>query len=86
VISPTSVNWTMLNTLRALPGPSAMAPPASLLAITSAANLKPAVLRPVLDELVKCGFVREYVTQYGRSYARTAKGDARILEVKSWLR
>lgn len=86
MISPTSVNWTMLNALRAMPGPAAMMPPASLLAITGAANLKPAVLRPVLDELIKCGLVREYVTQHGRSYARTANGDARILEVKTWLR
>ncbi|PWC39748.1 hypothetical protein [Azospirillum sp. TSO35-2] len=86
MISPTSVNWTMLNTLRAMPGPEAMMPPASLLTITRATSLKPAVVRPMLDELIKQGFVREYVTHCGKQYARTSEGDQRILEVKGWLR
>lgn len=84
--SPLSVNWTTLTTLRATPGPSIMVPPAPLLAITKATNLKPAVVRPVLEELVKQGCVREYQTLYGKSYARTEQGDRRIREVKEWLR
>ncbi|MDQ2104326.1 hypothetical protein [Azospirillum isscasi] len=76
----------MLNTLRAMPGPEATAPPVSLLAITKAASLKPAVVRPALCELVRQGFVREYATQCGKQYARTEKGDRRILEIKGWLR
>ena len=76
----------MLNTLRAMPGPEAMTPPASLLAITKAASLKPVVVRPVLGELIRQGFVREYATQCGTHYARTTRGDQRILEVKGWLR
>ena len=86
MISPTSVNWTMLNMLRAMPGPEAMTPPASLLAITKAASLKPAVVRPALCELIRQGFVREYATHCGKHYARTTKGDQRILEIKGWLR
>ncbi|QCO05828.1 hypothetical protein D3867_28510 (plasmid) [Azospirillum argentinense] len=86
MISPTSVNWTMLNTLRAMPGPEATTPPVSLLAITKAASLKPAAVRPALCELVRQGFVQEYATQCGKQYARTKKGNQRILEIKGWLR
>ena len=86
MMSPMSVNWTTLTTLRATPGPSITVPPATLLAITRSTNLKPAVVRPALEELVKQGCVREYQTQYGKCYARTAEGDQRIREVKDWLR
>ena len=86
MISPTSVNWTMLNTLRAMPGPEAMTPPASLLAITKASSLKPTVVRPALGELVRQGLAREYATQCGKQYARTVKGNQQILQIKSWLR
>jgi len=84
--SPIPVSWTTLTTLRATPGPSVMVPPASLIAITKTTNLKPAVVRPALEELIKLGCVREYQTQYGKSYARTSQGDQRIREVKEWLR
>ncbi|WP_431855257.1 hypothetical protein [Azospirillum sp.] len=86
MMSPLSVNWTTLTTLRATPGPSITIPPATLLAITQATNLKPAVVRPALEELVREGCVREYQTQYGKSYARTQQGDQRIREVREWLR
>ena len=84
--SPMTVNWTTLTTLRATPGPDFMLPPASLLAITRSTNLKPGIVRPALEELVKQGCVREYETQYGKSYARTHEGDQRIRQVKDWLR
>lgn len=86
MISPTSVDWTSLNTLRATPGPEVTALPASFLSITRAANLKPAVVRPVLDGLLRQGYVREYETQYGKAYARTPEGNQRIREVREWLR
>lgn len=86
MISPTSVNWTMLNTLRAMPGPEATTPPVSLLAITKAASLKPAAVRPALCELVRQGFVQEYTTQCGKQYARTKEGNQRISEIKGWFR
>lgn len=86
MLSPLSVNWTTLTTLRATPGPSIMIPPASLLDITQATSLKPAVVRPVLEALIREGCVREYQTQYGKSYARTEQGDRRIREVREWLR
>lgn len=86
MISPTSVDWTSINTLRATPGPEVMALPASLLAITRAAKLKPAVVRPAMEILLRQGYVREYQTQYGKAYARTAQGNQRILEVREWLR
>lgn len=86
MISPMSVNWTTLNTLRATAGPSITVPPTSLLTITRTTRLKTAVVRAVLEELVKDGSVREYQTQYGKSYARTARGEERIRAVKEWLR
>ncbi len=86
MISPMPVNWTTLTTLRATPGPSIMVPPASLLAITKTTNLKPAIVRPALEELIREGCVREYRTQYGKSYARTTRGEQRIREVREWLR
>jgi hypothetical protein len=86
MISPTSVDWTSLNTLRATPGPEVMALPASLLDITRMANLKPAVVRPVMEILLRQGYVREYQTQFGKAYARTPQGNQRIREVKEWLR
>ncbi|MGQ9370226.1 hypothetical protein [Azospirillum sp. ST 5-10] len=86
MISPTSVDWATLNTLRATPGPGVLTPPASLLAITTVAKMRAAVVRPSLCELVKQGYVQEYITQYGRTYARTKKGDQRILEIKNWLK
>ncbi|WP_448207007.1 hypothetical protein [Azospirillum sp. sgz302134] len=86
MISPTSVDWTSLNTLRATPGPEMSALPASLLDITRHANLKPAAVRPAMEALLRQGYVREYQTQYGKAYARTPQGNQRIREVKEWLR
>ncbi|WP_207462454.1 hypothetical protein [Azospirillum sp. SYSU D00513] len=86
MIPSTTVNWTTLTTLRAIPGPGITTLPASVIAITRAANLKPLIVRPALDELVKLGYVREYQTRYGKEYARTPQGDRRLSEVKEWLR
>lgn len=86
MMSPTSVDWTSINTLRATPGPEVTALPASLLTITRAAKLKPAVVRPAMEILLRQGYVREYQTQYGKAYARTPQGNQRILEVREWLR
>ena len=86
MIAPTSVNWTTLTTLRATPGSATHLLPASLIEIIRATKLKPIVVRPALDELIKQGYVREYQTRYGREYARTPRGDERLREVKEWLR
>ena len=86
VISPLSINWTMLNTLRALPGPEALRPTASLLDITQATRLKPVVVRPILTELVSEGLAREYMTHCGLQYARTSEGDQKVQAIKNWLR
>ena len=86
MIPQAAVNWTVLTTLRATPGSGTMTLPASLLEITRSAKLKPLIVRPALDELIKLGYVREYQTRYGREYARTPQGERRLGEVKEWLR
>ncbi|QCG94960.1 hypothetical protein E6C67_14085 [Azospirillum sp. TSA2s] len=86
MISPLSINWTMLNTLRALPGPEALRPTASLMEITQAVRLKPVVVRPMLTDLVREGLAREYTTHCGLQYARTNEGDQKIQMIRDWLR
>lgn len=86
MISPLTINWTMLNTLRALPGPEALSPTASLSDIMKATHLKPVVVRPILTDLISEGLAREYTTHRGRQYARTSEGDQKIQAVKNWLR
>jgi len=86
VICPLSINWTMLNTLRALPGPEALSPTASLSDIMKATRLKPVVVRPLLTNLISEGLAREYTTHCGLQYARTSEGDQKIQAIRNWLR
>ena len=60
----------MLNTLRALPGPEALSPTASISDIMKATRLKPVVVRPILTELISEGLAREYMTHRGLQYGK----------------